>query len=1342
MTVMTPEAKAKLSKTIRALRERLLADLGDALRGEYNLGITSAEQAKLSEARAKRRARLDDWAREQARAALKDKKFKGDKDRNKAVEAKVPRFRAEVVEEAAYTWLNRLVYLRLLEGMKLRPTKLLTGGLASSMYSDFRDLAQALVGHEDGDDSDGYMFVLGLVFDELALDLPGLFGRTGLSELVPMRWSTLRHVIEALDEPELESCWTDDMTLGWVYQYWNDPKREEIDAKLNAGGKVAPDEIASKTQMFTERYMVDWLLQNSIGPLWLAMCQKHEWTPKVVADGTLARLEARRVDWRAKRDAGEVELTELMPLHSDEERRWAYYVEQPIPADAPGLAPESIRDVKLIDPAVGSGHFLVVAFELLVALYREEAEHRGESWAEKEIVESVLADNLHGIDLDPRAVQIAAAALMLAAQRVCAQARPGRMNLVASKLRLGSLAADDPARVELREQVQADTGVPGHVTDALVDKLAGADHLGSLLKIGDALDEVLKDDSEELTRAKAEQGSLFGGGYSQVLLRREVVSLDEAKGSLQRRLEEFLGKHTGSADLGLRLRGEQLAAGVRFVRMLEEGTYHLVVGNPPYQGTGKIADSDYVRSQYDVAKADLYAAFLQRGLGLARAGGGCAMITMRTWMFIKQFSSFRVWLLETHGLAVLGDLSWGAFEGMRDNPVVMSVFRRESAGQRSIALAPGDPQVRVRTKEEIHRKRAAIQCQEGLTPFTPATLKIIPEWPLIYWWTDNTLRIFRDTELLGKRAKVRQGLATSSDARFVRQPVECRGRTFCLDVGLGLNVHEWVPFVNGAAGKKWIDPVSALLRWGRNGIEMKVLHEERYGSYSKRIPSEAFYLRDDGVAFSSIGSNFAARAFRCRSVFGHMGASVFPSDVAAAVCAMNSSLAQTILVALNPGVHFEVGDVNRLPNVKIPGHEKIFETIERGFTIHESHREPSVEFKQPGPSPWRHAQEWAQLAVDRPENTALPAYEEQLDPEPPTDHISYALGIALGRFSPDGEGILDPASTNLTHALPHGLLFLDGTQPADSTTDGLGHPACAQLHTAWSNHAPAIDTKRKHLRDYLRLDFFAVHRSMYENRPIHWPLSSANKTFVAWINIHRWHAGTLRYLLAEHLNPTKLRLDGEIADLRKTRDGADKKAARAAEKRLEHLTTWRDELAEFIANVSACAEQGPPPPDAKTPPRDDDAVYDPDLDDGVMINSAALWPLLTPQWKDPKKWWKQLATAEGRKDYDWSHLAGRYFKQRVDDKCKTDPSLAVAHKCFWKYHPERAYAWELRLQDEIAPDFAIDEAGSDAARAELLKAHSQTAEAILAKERARRTRKLEKASAEDQQDISPKKDNQ
>ena len=210
------------------------------------------------------------------------------------------------------------------------------------------------------------------------------------------------------------------------------------------------------------------------------------------------------------------------------------------------------------------------------------------------------------------------------------------------------------------------------------------------------------------------------------------------------------------------------------------------------------------------------------------------------------------------------------------------------------------------------------------------------------------------------------------------------------------------------------------------------------------------------------------------------------------------------------------------------------------------------------------------------------------------------------------------------------------------------------------------------LRDWLRLDFFKdVHKGMYENRPIHWPLSSSSKTFVAWVNIHRMDEKTLKVLLADHLIPARSRFDGELDDLRQVRDSEDRKAAREADNRIGKLTGWREELQSFIDAVEQCADHGPPPTDGRCPAREQDAVYAPDLDDGVMINSAALWPLLEPQWKDPKKWWKELASAQGKKDYDWAHLAMRYWPTRVDAKCQQDPSLGVAHGCFWRYHPER-----------------------------------------------------------------------
>lgn len=1287
---MTPDAKSYLATTIRSARTYLVGspsqdqDLGAlhaATESAYRLSVR-ARDAGLDESARVRRGRLEAWIAEQLRAQSAGKtKGKGARSAQD--------FRREAEKEAAYTLVNRLVFLRLLEASGLRSLPVVTGGWESRAYKDFRELAPGLV---RGDETEGYAFLLRLVFEELATDLPGLYGPAGVADLVPVPAAVLRHVVEALDDSRLESCWTDDMTLGWVYQYWNDPEREALDDKLNGGGKVEPHEIASKTQMFTERYMVDWLLQNSLGPMWLAICKKHGWTPEVERDGTLAALEARRADWRAKRAAGEVELTDLMPLYTDAERRWAYFVPQPIPDDAVDKAPDSIRNLKVIDPAVGSGHFLVVALGLLVALYREEARQRGlagdPAWSDQAIVECILAYNLHGVDLDPRAVQIAAAALWLKAQQVAPGAHPERLNLVASNLRLASLPDDDPALVELRREVERDTGISGVLTDTLISALKGADHLGSLLKVDKVVEEAVDRHEAELGRAKPMQGTLFAETRREP--ERVPIDREEAKVTLLDRLEGFLNQHTSGDDLGLRLRGEQLASGVRFVRMVREGTYDLVVANPPYQGTAKMAESAYIEKAYPLGKADLYAAFLLRGLELVRDGGVSAMLTMRNWMFIKTYAELREHLFSTNDLRMLCDVDKGGFEAMETSQlisVVMPILRKSSPlASPAVALQLLPPGAKYWDRDRTQQRRAATLFHEGRRTFDPAALKVVPEWPLVYWWDAEMLRSYKSAPLIGDVAPATFGATTGNNTRFVRRAWEVVGEPGSTRAAL-----RWAPFVNGAKGRAWNEDLNEVMAWRCKGLAYRAFCDVSAGA-NFRSPSKHFRR---GVAFSMIGANFSARVHRYPSIFGNKGSSVFPEDLAAAVCAMNSARARNILTSLNPGIGFEVGDVNRLPLFPIANADAIFAQVESAFSLHESHREPSVEFRRPGPSPWRHAQAWAQTAVDRPEGAPVPEYLEQLDPEPPTDHLSFALGVALGRFGPAGsnrEGLLDPATADLSHALPHGLLFLDRTLEPSDLDDSLGQPAAAPLHTAWAEHAAAISPKRT-LRDWLAVDFFKdVHRQMYENRPIHWPLSSSNKTFVAWVNIHRMNEQTLRVLLADHLlEPTLKRLDGELTDLRVARDGTDKKAAREAERRLDRVMKAREELLTFIAAVEQCADRGAPPPDPRCPAREQDARYAPDLDDGVMINSAAMWPLLDPQWKDPRKWWKELATANGRKDYDWSRVATRYWPSRVDKKCQSDPSLGVAHGCFWRYHAARAWAWELRLQDEIGPDFRIEE---------------------------------------------------
>ena len=533
----------------------------------------------------------------------------------------------------------------------------------------------------------------------------------------------------------------------------------------------------------------------------------------------------------------------------------------------------------------------------------------------------------------------------------------------------------------------------------------------------------------------------------------------------------------------------------------------------------------------------------------------------------------------------------------------------------------------------------------------------------------------------------------------------------------------WHPLVAGADGVEWFEPLRLLINWKSAGLEIKQYKSKQTGREAFVLASEFLFFRK-GVTFSKIGSKFSGRSYRFASVFCDASSSLFPENLGQFVCLLNSQMARNILQSLNPTVNFQTGDLNRLPAYTIPNADSIFATIDSAFTTHESHREPSVEFKSPGPSPWRHAQQWAQRSVDRPEGVPLPHYEPGCDQPEPVAFVSFAIGVALGRFGAQGEGILDltPAS-----ALPGGVLFV-----SPEGHDSVEHPACVPLLSAWKEHGAAVGAGRE-LREYLTDGFFSHHKKLYENRPIYFPLSSAKKGYVAFVSIHRWQNDTLNVLLADHLVPEKRRLEGELEDIRKERvqSTAKGKLDGKVEKRYGQAQKLLEEITDFIAKVTQVAECGPPAPDDKTKPREVDARFVMDLDDGVMVNSAALWPLLEPQWKDPKKWWKELATAVGRKDYDWAHLSARYFSARVEAKCKDDPSLAVAHRCFWRLHPQRAYAWELRLQGEIGPTFTIDEPGSDEARAQFLDHHPEDAAQLRATEEKRREREAGKAGEDD-----------
>ncbi len=1217
--MLTSDSRKALSVSIVELRALLVDALKKHAQSRYQLA-SPMNKCTLTEPLRTMRARLEQWLDERERAGLAaEPKAKPGLLRDRALD--------RAVHEAAATLVNRLVILRSMEARGLTRVRVLERGWNSAGYREFREWAPALC----RDESEGYATLLEMVFRELSVELPGLFGAVGLTGLLEVPAGALREAVTRLDAEVLREAWDDDTTPGWVYQYWNDPERERLDEKISEGGKIEAHEIASKTQMFTERYMVEWLLQNTLGLQWLALCQKKGWTADALS--VLPALAERRAAWRAQRERGEVSADALVPVAEGLEQRWCYWVEQPVPAAMVASAPDSVRDWRILDPACGSGHFLVIAFGLLFALHREEARHLGDdSLTDAEIAQRIVEDNLHGVDLDPRAVQLAAASLWLTMKARAPDARPARINLVATAFDLAKLPPEDDALAALKRGLELECGLDAHSTDTLLARLKGLDAWGSLVRIHTELDKILVEDEAGFV-AKAQSQLSFGEvpTASELARAKRWTERDRAvrtRAEVEAQIEAFLSHHTSAADLGVRLDGEQLAAGVRFAKMMREGSFDVVVGNPPYQGASKLADPSYLAAHYARAKADLYAAFIERGLELAKEKGGlCAMVTMQGWMSLAQYRDLREWIVEKQNIRAICDLMWCGFESMRHATVAMAVLLRTAPSKElSVALMPSPRDEREESNAALQRKRAAVLAQVGRYEFDPSAFSAIEGEPLVYWWSKELLDRYAKAPKLGEVAPIRYGLSTQNNTRFLRMHWEVPARELMqkrFDSPAGWDGSRYIPYIKGADGRVWFDSVTDVIDWQYAGLRLAAYPDNRWG----RGVSNYF---KQGIAFVNIGTEFSARVHRMQSVFGHVAGSVFDAPIASTLCLLNSKRSRAVMESLNPGLHFLTTDVERLPLFPVESADAIYARLDEAFTEHERAREASVEFVCPGRSAWEYAQAWAQQAVDRAAGEPLPPWRPEYLEATPWDHVSYAVGQALGRFATDDTGIVRDAPSA---ALPAGILFVsDGN-------DSLDHPACDRLRAAWRAHGPTVG-EGDDLRAWLRTGFFAGHLARYEKRPIYLPLSSARKSFVAWVSIHRWTKNTLNELLADHLEPARRALESELEALREAKASAtDKKSRAVTERRASEVSKRYDELREFVERVRAVSDHGAGPVTDKTTARERDHRFEMDLDDGVMVNSAALWPLLDPQWKDPRKWWDELARADGRKDYDWSHMA-------------------------------------------------------------------------------------------------------
>ncbi|ETR74237.1 MAG: hypothetical protein OMM_00347 [Candidatus Magnetoglobus multicellularis str. Araruama] len=440
MSSLTEKTRINLKNCVNAIRKRLLDDLEQACYQRYSLSAKDRNKVQLTFQEKRAYDRLFAWLEDPARV-----------HKDWLTNLKV------LIKERAYTLTNRMFILMQLECRDLRKVKLISQGIEKSAFRTEQEFFVALV---QGDDQ-GFAFILQQVWDQLAIELPALFEYNEIHECLPIPGPTLTWLIETLNQEDLKGAWKDDTTLGWLYQYWNDPEKVYVENKLKGvgttKGKVESYEIAKKTQLFTDHYMVEWLLHNTIGDQWRAICQKNNWLEK-----------------------------------EQYVKNWKGYVWRDLEPSYVEASVHYLENVKILDPAMGSGHFLVLAFDLLYSLYRLQREQQKKEFNASEIVNIILSKNLHGIDIDSRAIQISAAALYIKAKEKSPNITLSNLQIVATDLGLEHLTTEDKAIKELRSRLSDEIGINESFIDTLIDNLKYASSLGSLIHltqdIKDALD--------------------------------------------------------------------------------------------------------------------------------------------------------------------------------------------------------------------------------------------------------------------------------------------------------------------------------------------------------------------------------------------------------------------------------------------------------------------------------------------------------------------------------------------------------------------------------------------------------------------------------------------------------------------------------------------------------------------------------------------------------------------------------------------------------------------------------------------------------------------------------------
>lgn len=794
---------------------------------------------------------------------------------------------AEFVRESAYTWANRLFALRCMEARNIIDEVILQKDAYSGRSMVHNRFAKKTPEACAGED-DGLFAVLFEEFEQRAQELPGVFDPKSPAVALRPSIAALKKTIALLSGRETsrgQEAATDEVfsapdAFGWAYQYWNADEKDRVFemVRTKKGAKIEGADIIPATQLYTEPYMVKFLVQNSLGALWMSM-------------------------------------------HPDSKlcEQWEYYVKD---ADRAPVTRKPVCEITFLDPAQGSGHFHLEAFDLFYAMYEEEAVREGLALTGREICSSILNQNLYGIDIDGRSLQIATAALWMKAKERAPELEAGDLtsfhdHLVATNIRLPK--GKDHLQLFLQKHPENEPLRPA--LELVFQGLEHADELGSLLQIEELVDAVLRRLKAESDQSKGEatQPGLFEKPLVQGTLAVSVEHYDKWKRDALNRLQEHFEAEAQAADTVQAFFGEAAGKGLKFFDVLS-GRYDVVAANPPYMGSKNMGDAvkAYVARHFTPGKRDLYASFILRCIEYAQPAGRIAMVTQQSWMFLRSFAELRAvgleklprlqigeftGLLRDTSFEVLAHLGAGAFEEISGEVVKTTLFvfaKKPATPTHRIVIFAPENGAGPTCKAEALRSRETPLFHKQTSFVRDTTGSIINYWvPPELWECVSVKRSFSSI------AKARKGITTMDNQRFVRCAWEVS------------EVIRWKNLAKSLSFVRWQAPVTHRVEWGFDGVRVKAFVEEGYGGggWSRAIANADLYFAKGYWCSIVCGGNPSFRLLK-DSIFETKVIAVVPLDsflCEGLMAYLNTRLTAYLLRAFSPGLETLPGAVESLP---------------------------------------------------------------------------------------------------------------------------------------------------------------------------------------------------------------------------------------------------------------------------------------------------------------------------------------------------------------------------------------------------------------------------------------------